>query len=483
SFMFGDGTATLRMVSLVFGLLNIFLTYVLAKKLLGKKEAIIAAVLMTVSYWHLFESYMLERDGSFLMTFYLLSILSYLAWKETKKPQWFAALAILCGTSLLLKASGIFITGMIALFLITDTGWNVFKYKKGQYMRLVEYISIIITADIVIYGSLLVAAHRFAPILYQGMFSHAIPLNLLSITPLTFFRELGYLFLWGSPVMLGLCVLSEKKKHVKYIYLWMLTVLAGYMTVSYAGSLDRYLSVLIPAMSILAATTLASNKLQNKARYIITGVVYFIFLNIIASQNYEYITHSIKEYGTRALSFNWNFYFPMYGAGGPSFLIPFSTIAISCALIGALCVLTMVNKKFFWYFVAIGFAFNLFVIQEFSVHAHSVDVSDATYAAIDYYNTDYDSSSDSIIYTNGYGVPSYLNKSMVAWVRCRESDTACWNSVEKKLTTQDGAFIFIDFPKYSEESTVKKTLKRCSYLKNFDSLNISQVYRCSHENV
>lgn len=481
SLIVGIGIVKLRFLGFVIGLINLCLVFILAKKLFDIKTALFSVFLMAACYWHLFSSYMVERDGSLLMFFFLIVSLLYLKFRNSNQYKWLFFASFVCGFSLLLKSSAIFISAMLFFFVIYDNRKNLWNRRKEIFT---VFFNIVIF-DIIFYAGWLLFSYHFAADYYLSMFSHSVPLNYVSFSVLSVLREFGYILLWGSPLLFFLTLLSigNSEKNKSYLLIWLLVVIFGYSVSSYGGAIDRYLSVLIPVLCILSARFISKIKFtSNQIKSgIITFLFFLLFLNVLSLTKHEYIYHNLKQYLLNAISLKWNFLFPFYGAGGPSFMIPFTAIAISIILSSLLFLFVIFSKKHkitaIMLFIAISFAFNLFIIQEFIFNSYSVDISKATYDMSDSYAS---SGKNDILYTNAVTIPILLNmeKERVTILRCPVGNNSCWDKLSASMKSTGGTVLIVDFPKKLPESNLKKSIQDCKFIRTFDSLNITREYEC-----
>jgi|GEM_PF-2098142 len=86
--LFDDGEISMRMPSLIFGLASIWLTYALAKNWFGRMTAVLAALLMALSPFHIW--YSQEAKNNMLLLLLTLLALWGLqqAWKTDKRSCW-----------------------------------------------------------------------------------------------------------------------------------------------------------------------------------------------------------------------------------------------------------------------------------------------------------------------------------------------------------------------------------------------------------
>src|SRR3990167_811547 len=86
---FGTGEISLRILSVFFGILSVYLTYVLARKIFSWKEGLLAAFFMAISYTSILYSQEAKMYGMFAV-FFLLSLYSFIRFLE--KPSYFNVL-------------------------------------------------------------------------------------------------------------------------------------------------------------------------------------------------------------------------------------------------------------------------------------------------------------------------------------------------------------------------------------------------------
>src|SRR3989344_2522299 len=96
------GADNMRVLPLLFGLLNFWLLYWLVRIIADKTTALWAVGLFSVCFYSVLASLMVDLDGQFLPSFVLLTFLSYFQWQKaaTTRARWGWGLAL--GISLLL---------------------------------------------------------------------------------------------------------------------------------------------------------------------------------------------------------------------------------------------------------------------------------------------------------------------------------------------------------------------------------------------
>lgn len=505
--IFGFSTVIMRSTSLLIGMVNIILVYFLAARIFNKKTAMLSIFLMIISYWHNFESYMIDRDGILLVLFSLLIICFYIQYRASRNQLWLLPGAVTAGICMFLKISGIFITAVLFLMILHDNKifselwanrkqfWKLRKYDLPKFKTAMFETGVFVMANILGYAVFSLGAYLLDPHYYGILFTQ-------EIAPLEFLRapfwqsiprEMIYLLLYGSPLLLGLTVLSLIKwNNKKFLFLsWLLVPILFYSKVPYAGALERYLSVIIPPLYILSASVLAEFPFKNKKYNIlglITGVLFFVLLNIFSLIRSDYLFHDVKEYMLRALMLKWNFLFPFYGAGGPAFLVPFWVLAVSIGLSMALLALALVfykKKKHFYLFLvlflAIAGAFNLYILQEFNFHIHTPNINKGYQETL----AELQNEPHTVIYTNIGAIRIYSDKNIkFVYMRCPKKDTACWNRFDKAMKLFGGAAYILDFPRTFEKSERKKVIDaNCNLRKEITDkqATIGYVYDCGQD--
>src|SRR3989338_8820386 len=96
---FGSGEMVLRILSVFFGVLSVYLTYLLARKIFSWKEGLLAAFFMAISYTSILYSQEAKMYGMFA-AFFLLSLYSFIIFFE--KPSYFNLLFFSISIALLL---------------------------------------------------------------------------------------------------------------------------------------------------------------------------------------------------------------------------------------------------------------------------------------------------------------------------------------------------------------------------------------------
>src|SRR3989344_3043511 len=123
---FGSGEMVLRILSVFFGVLAVFLTYLLALKIFSWKEGLLAAFFMAISYTSILYSQEAKMYSMFA-AFFLLSLYSFIRFFE--KPSYFNLLFFSTSIALLLYTH---IIGLVIflVYLVFYLFMFVLKQKK-----------------------------------------------------------------------------------------------------------------------------------------------------------------------------------------------------------------------------------------------------------------------------------------------------------------------------------------------------------------
>lgn len=473
----GVSEVTMRLVPLIIGLINIWLTFLLARKLFDSRSALYSAGLMAVSFWHVLSSFMIEHDSSFLMLFWLLFFNGWVNYETTKRTRWLVCCGIVLGLALLTKLTGGLMLVALGIYLL---------WKHGTFKQ-----PVITCAKILGIGSGIFLVFPIVSLLVNPDYLKETILHsgVLTIVPSLFtpVRMISYLLLWATPLLTGLALLSfwETDKRFRLFWSWAGVVVGFYFFTKYLGAIDRYMSVMIPALSVLGGRVLSVHLEPKRIKKVLFVVVpllaVLVLLNLVRS---AWIEHNISDYLTRALTLDWSFVFQFHGGGGPAFMtsfIPLGTGLFLCIVFFAWLVRALlkerppVKRMAFLLFVSTAFAFNLFLVQAFIVKAPYPDVGAVTKEIVDYFNKE------------GFEGPVYANDMNLAWYFGREKDFYVIGDVysdEKKevgrlkaiIRNRGGTLIITDYPKHLKNDSIWELASACKLKKTFGTKKIMLGY-------
>ncbi|MBN1157289.1 glycosyltransferase family 39 protein [Candidatus Woesearchaeota archaeon] len=383
---------TMRLVPLLMGLVNIWLTYVLSKKLFGQKTALIAAAIMSLSFWHLLASFLIEYDGPFLTFFWLLFFHSYVNYEATKKTRWLLGTGAALGFGLLTKlTAGLMFMALAAYLLLS----------RRNIKYVIRTSALIFFTGFAIFSIFPILSLIINPAYMIRILSHS---ETLSLVPYLFspVRTFIYLVLWATPLLAGLAFFSifiGKKKDLqkKMLFLsWFGTVTIFYIFTKYVAAIDRYMSVMIPALCILAGYSISYIfERKDFMRAALFSLATLVFLNLLNFVKSQWIGHDVMGYLRNALLLKWDFIFQFHGGTGPSFMTSFIPLGAGIVLCGISFIYLLSafarkdNKQIragMLIFVFLSLGFNLFLVQSFIIKAPYPDVGKNSLEMIDYLN-------------------------------------------------------------------------------------------------
>ncbi|EKE25171.1 MAG: hypothetical protein ACD_5C00265G0001 [uncultured bacterium] len=191
----------IRLFSAIFGVALVVTTYLLAKELFGKRTAIYASIIATIS--PLAVQYSQEARMYAMLVFLILTAsLYFVKALKTKKYTYFAIWGILTGLSMLTHYMGIIFS---ALYFSAFVIWNFYEQKvagKNIKEKLIYFSLKIVPSKQLLFGYLVVFI-VFLP--WLKMFLHHISIkgnNLGWVVPAKFgdFAEMIQMFLFGTPL-------------------------------------------------------------------------------------------------------------------------------------------------------------------------------------------------------------------------------------------------------------------------------------------
>ncbi|MBN2421505.1 glycosyltransferase family 39 protein [Candidatus Woesearchaeota archaeon] len=504
SFIFGFGTVQLRLFSLLFAVLNLIFVYLIGKKMFNQKVAVISMFLMAICYWNLFSSYIIDRDSSIITLAISMSVYFYLnrerngTYKSLFMISAFAALAMFC------KITSLFALLIVSAFLLFDSKLAKdfvkkrkisFENVKELLLKLAALFSVYVVAYVLFTQILSMLYPEFA----KALFSETNPAEYLSFS--TIFqgisRELVYIVLWGSPLLLVFGLLSLKSFSRKKLFLltWILIPVAIYSISSYGGAIDRYLTVIVPPLVILAASFFDKISFSKKetAFAAVLSFLAFLLFNFLNKLPVQYIPHSIATYVKNAFSLQWGFIFPFYGVGGPNFMLSFIPIGFAVVLgvvLTSFAWFVLENKKFrnsaVLVLLAVMIGFQVLVINEFLFRTTYPDVNSAVDQITEIYNNELDESHKGKLYVNTlysgfFFTLKNLDFSDVIFTNDCKNKDACWQELAKNMTENKGIGIFVDYPKVSDGDMKKKFfVDNCRPYRTIidKEMEIAHIYLC-----
>ena len=116
SYHFGDYDVTGRFIAAAFGVATVFLTYMIGRRLYGRRPALFAALFMALMPYHVIVSRQVLLDGP--MTFFCtMTLYLMVRFAETERPIWLVGAGASLGLTVLAKEPSLIMVGAVYAFL------------------------------------------------------------------------------------------------------------------------------------------------------------------------------------------------------------------------------------------------------------------------------------------------------------------------------------------------------------------------------
>ena len=482
----GLKTWVFRLVPLIIGLAVILFTYLLAKEHYGTRAALFAVLLVITSFYHTLASLQFDVEGSFVTLFFLLAVFSFLKYKKHKILMWQILTGLFAGLAIISKYNAVTILAILGIYSLLST--------KSILKTISELFLPYLTAVFVFIAYVLLAFID-TPDAWQFVSTHASKyvFNLSLLAPIM-------LLFWATPLLIGLtiiAILKAEKKDALFL-VWIGFIVLFYMFVVTFGDFSRYQMNLIPAMAILGGKILSQFKFKRCSLHIFS-YTFILFLAIIFWLNLKeiaYIPRTLGAYFKEISSLNLNFLFSYVASSGPLFGVNFASVALTLivAFIAMLIYLfikkPVIRSLSFIIFLAVGFAFNAFLIQEYIFHATQPNVSKVQYEMIEFTSAKnlqppYYSNDEALEYYlfNDYWARAitFFTHGLNGAIGFAEEAEGSVDIVEANARIHGGTILLLNFPPIEKGSKILKVAEEnCILMKTFYSkgMGIGYVYVC-----
>ncbi|MGH2351435.1 MAG: ArnT family glycosyltransferase [Chloroflexota bacterium] len=126
---FGPSLTTIRLTSLLFGLVLLVETYVIARRLCGHRVGLVAIALLSCSTPFLYSSH-LGRHDIMVATFGFGAIALYLTERSSRYPVQSLIAGLLVGLAFEIHYNGMIYGPVLAALCLFDHGWSVFRARR-----------------------------------------------------------------------------------------------------------------------------------------------------------------------------------------------------------------------------------------------------------------------------------------------------------------------------------------------------------------
>jgi 4-amino-4-deoxy-L-arabinose transferase-like glycosyltransferase len=249
---FGASAYAARLVPLLAGMATIIVSYLLARDLYGRRAAILAAALMSLAFYHVWSSLLVDIDGGILALFAVLSLFSYNRLSTGGGRRWALLLGVSLGLAALTKYTAVLLAPAI---LAADAAGH--RLRNWKPLAAALLLAAAMAAAFPLYCLATSQAGVFlSTISHSNSYvSLASPAAVaVSAAKAVFF---GFQYMTPMlPLLAALAVLRKRDEWRGVLVIPALAFLFFYSFVLTGGSKSRYLSILVPPVAILAGSAL-----------------------------------------------------------------------------------------------------------------------------------------------------------------------------------------------------------------------------------
>lgn len=457
-----------RSVPLFFGAINLLLLYYLVRMIWGRKQAMIATLIWTFSYFSVLASLMIDTDGQIMPFFFLVALISYYKIRppERLSGKWIVILILACVGGFLVKVS--FLLAVAAI--IADFLW----FKKNTFNRkvVIKYILYGVGVLAVLVGILFLMNAIFTFFNLDQSTKYWLHFIVADRGWLQTFIQCIKALLYASPFLILVPFLGKKENLTTarpFVFFLIFAFIFYIVLFDFSiGALDRYLQLVILPLTVFCAVALSSLKIEYKhdKKWLIVGVVLVLSL-IVLQFIYHYVPnlHPKTEWISRIFSFRWNFVYPFSGGSGPlGFYISFLFMALSWVISLIVVVIAILKPKFkkiaLIFLVAISVAYNGVFIEEYLFGRINGSASRLVFGAVEFMKNDpnivrvnpyNDNGGNEIKKIGKYSQRLYIDPKFDVNIKEREAN----------LTSRKEHFFVLNIPRFDPESMYQKYFNTC----------------------
>jgi 4-amino-4-deoxy-L-arabinose transferase-like glycosyltransferase len=482
--LLGEHIPSFRIVPLLYYLLASFFVYKLANMLNGARAALFSIALFLFPFWGILASVQVDIDGAILLFFLSGAFYFFLHHERGHSYAPFLS-GLFLGLALLTKTAGIL--GIVTLGLYA---WirNKSLYKAIRQTWLPFSIGI---------GILLVFAawlYTSYPETFSDVFLHSS--SRFSFIPS--FVSVVYLLLWGTPLLLGLAMLSIKaRKQHPLPLLWLAVPVVFYLFagVPFSSPYDRYLMVIIPAFAIVGGSYLSAFSWTQR-HAVIAAFFAFVFVSLFYVLNpfADVLEHNLPSYASRAFSSHWNFFLPFTGSSGPTMLVSFLVVTIAFIVAFSSAAFALFRPKKtppppLMVFLGVGIALNIFMIGEFLFAFQSPDIAEQTEQAIAYLLEEGPQPTYTNLMALSYSLGRYQDFHSHFFLGANKDDIYLFNhgsseehlnALWRQLQVTGGKIVVLDYPPLGEQHPAWQLTRLCQKEKDFSDkgYEVVEIFSC-----
>ena len=287
--LLGVSDLAFRIMPLIFGLLTIFLTYLLGKYLFSERIGLIAAFLMAISRYHIFASQRIDVDGGFVTFLNLAMVFFFLMYMKHEKNLYIVLTSTFLILSVFAKLHAFIPVAPLLLFVYLNEKDKI-KRKRLIKKGLIVFSGSVLASIFLLYIYSVIMGSN---LIFTGAFVHLIegPSILEHEIGQIVYDKLYYIGIvtWQLTPFLSillLCALIRLKKDPRYYLLasWIiLTFLLFGLT--FGGDKQRTFSSVLPPVFILTAAYLSKIEFNKEKILIIVASLTAFLLALLAGIN------------------------------------------------------------------------------------------------------------------------------------------------------------------------------------------------------
>lgn len=348
----------IRLVPLLFSIVEILFLYYISKKWFGVPTALYAVILFSLTYFATFNSLSPEGDGSIMGLFSLLLFYCVYEYYRTSQKRFLFFIGIFLGIHFLIKVRTV-------IFIVPIIIYSY--YSTQQFLRTLKDIFLIIAISGALFSVFLLLVYLANPSSYVMLLKQVIMHNTGTVSlfyklthpslfiPICILLSFLYLFLYLKAAVL----LLKKESRINplvLVFLWFTSLFLIILTVlpeGLASAYPRYIAFLAPPLCIICGKGLDLLGLQHKRAYlIVVGSIFLSAIFLYCNQLFPTVSHY------------WYFVTAAMGIVKISKEILFFVFISSIVLLGVYFLMPKHKKIIISFFLLINFAFNIMLIAD-----------------------------------------------------------------------------------------------------------------------
>jgi len=537
--LLGFSNTSVRLTSILFTTLTILLIYFIGRRYFSKRTAVIASLFASVWIAVIKLSQMNSAADGGLFTFaFLLSTYLFLRFDETKNTKYLIWTGIAIGISSLVRITGVILLPIILTYYLWTHKWMRKRFSDVVRNVLnVVYIGLISLIPVVLFfildfifnnsSTLHLLLIRLLDIEGPKFIITTIPYGAWAIRLFTYFK----IIFWLNLVVI-LCVIlylfsrykksynSESKNDIEpnkdhytrflntqlvFLLILYLVIFSPYLVIS------RYIMIIIPILALYFGDFLSKISIKKKDIVIFgsASIIFFIMFILLGhSITLVPITNSgVVLSELRSLNFGVGIPF-IEDTGYSGFVVNVLTIGVFFFIAALLFILFLIfcnignknsihkkdsiNKKRMYasysknillILLGAGFAFNCFVIAEYSLHIDSPNYSASINALVDYSKAH--RLAEPIISLNNHEIMYYLKGNYTQFyynTSIYELDAGKIEKFKQYLDDNGGSIIFNDIPMIDRSGNLWQVISSCKEVYTYEDkgATIGYIYDCSN---